>query len=153
MIAALVGKVQDEPDGVFRFQIAGDRDTENKPVSGYIRFAHQYAYLTYKDPATIALSRIPTPQQVVAGNPTAGVSFRLFMDRVPEVLRQQVLANVQQFKTLVSGNLGGGGPTMGLAIVAFARLRCSHVPAAPAREPAIRDGQELTLDVRFDRRL
>jgi hypothetical protein len=151
IVVALTGKLDAGPDGVSRFDVPGDRDADGKPVNGYLRFANNYAYVTYKNPATVALNRIPPPAQVVAGDPTAAISYRMYLDRMPDMFRQQALAGVQQFKAMMGGDVGGGG-AMGVAWMQMFVFGAPLMQLFPLAEPAVRDGRELTFDVRFDRK-
>jgi hypothetical protein len=151
MLKHVVGKVDTGADGVLRFDFSGARSASGKAINGYVRFANQYAYLTVNDPAVVALDRIPSPAQIVAGDPKAAVSARFYFDRLPEQHRQQAIGGVQQFKALLNGNMGGGGVTMGVAWMQMVIFGGPMFQLYPLVEPAIRDGQELTLDVRYDR--
>ena len=153
MIAGVVGKVAEGKDGVLSFEVPGERDAEGKPVSAFVRFANQHAYVTYKDAAAVALNRIPTPSQVVAGDPTAGISARLYMDRMPDVFRHQAIGGVQQFKATMNGGMTGGpgGPMWAMAFTQMVLFGGPMFQMLPLSEPAIRDGQELTLNVRYER--
>jgi hypothetical protein len=153
MVKHVVGKVDAGADGVLRFDFPGARSPSGKAINGYVRFANQYAYLTVNDPAVVALDRIPSPAQIVAGDPKAAVSARLYFDRLPEQHRQQAIGGVQQFKTLLNGNVGGDGAmkSMGVAWMQMVLLGGPMFQLYPLVEPAIRDGQELTLDFRYDR--
>ena len=97
MVVRLVGKIE-EKDGVLQFQMPGEHDASGNPINAYLRFANQYAYLAYRDPAVLALNRIPSPSAVVAGDPTAVISARLNMNRLPDAMRQQAIQSVQQAK-------------------------------------------------------
>jgi hypothetical protein len=97
------------------------------------------------------LNRIPTPAQVVAGDPAAGISARLYLDRLPDIYRQQAIADIQQFKTMMTGNAGGGA-IMGVMWMQMFVFGAPMFQLYPLAEPAVRDGQELTVEVRYDRK-
>ncbi len=148
LLRQLVGKVETGADGILRFETPGARAPSGTAINGYLRFAHQYAYITMLDPAALATNRIPTPAQIATGDPAAAASVRIYMDRLPERYRQQALAGVQQFRTTMSGNgyMLGISPTLAFAFAAPLFQLYSLA------EPAVRDGQELTLDIRYDRK-
>jgi hypothetical protein len=72
---------------------------------------------------------------------------------MPDLYRQQALVGVQQFKTTMSGGMPGG-PGGAMVGIAFSQMLLFGGPMFqlfPLTEPAIRDGQELTLNVRYER--
>jgi hypothetical protein len=153
LLAAVVGKVE-EDNGTLRFDLGGLRSPDGKPIMGYARLANQYAYLTVNDPAVIALNHIPTPAQIVAGDPNAVASAKLFFDRVPEQFRQMAVGGVQEFRAMVRGESQGHGMfgVFGIGAAEMLILSGPFLQLYPLAEPAVRDGQELTLNVRFDRK-
>ncbi|HEY1377361.1 MAG TPA: hypothetical protein VGF55_11235 [Gemmataceae bacterium] len=149
LLANLVGRVEDK-DGVLAFQLPGARSSDGNPVNGYARFANQYAYLTAHDPAVVALNRIPTPAQIAAGDKSAAIATRIYLDRVPEQFRQAAVGGVQQFQTTVRGEQAPFRGAFGIGGAEMLVLSPMLV-LYPLAEPAVRDGQELTVDVRYDR--
>ncbi|HEX4588707.1 MAG TPA: hypothetical protein VH120_02180 [Gemmataceae bacterium] len=150
LLANLVGRLDDPKDGIQRFEFPGQRDAEGRPINGYLRIANGYAYLTLRNEAAISAAKAPTPEQVVAGDPTAGISARINLDRVPGEFRQRTLGSVQQFKAMVGGAQGPGVPGF-ISLAGFA-LYGPIMALYPLVEPAVRDGRELTIDMRFDRK-
>jgi hypothetical protein len=150
-LAALVGKLEDQKDGTLRFDFPGARSPDGAPVFGFVRFASQYAYITVQDASVIALNRLPAPAQVVAGDPAAGLSAKLILDRVPEQFRQMAVGGVQQFKGVVTGENAARG-AVGLGGLELITVLSPLMQLYPLAEPAIRDGQELTMNFRFDRK-
>jgi hypothetical protein len=151
MVTRLVGKVE-EKDGVLQFEMPGERDAEGKPVKAYVRFANQYAYLTYRDPTVLALNRIPTPSQF-AGDATAAISAQVFLDRLPDQLKQQALSGVQQTKAMINGGMNGPGMSMIPATwMAMTLMSGPMFQLYPLAEPAVRDGKQVTANLRFDRK-
>jgi hypothetical protein len=151
LLVTMFGNKLGEPkDGVWRFELPGQRDAEGLAINGFVRFANGYAYLTIRNEAAISAAKAPTPEQIVAGDPTAGFSARLNLDRLPGEFRQRTLGSVQQFKAMVGGAQAAGVPwSIGLAGLA---LYGPILEIYPLAESAVRDGRELTVDLRFDRK-
>ncbi len=149
LLADLVGRVE-EKDGVLGFQLPGARSADGTPVNGYVRLANQYAYLTVNDPAVVALNRIPTPGQVVAGYQAAAVSAKVHLDRLPEPFRQTAVGGVRQFRSMVRGEQAPAGGAFGIGAAETVMLT-PFLALYPLAEPVVRDGQDLTVDVNYDR--
>jgi hypothetical protein len=141
----LVGRVDDEKDGVLRFEVGGARCC--------IRFANKYAYLTYRDPAVISLNRIPAPEQVIAGDPSVAASARLHLDRVPDSMRQQAVNGVQQSRAMFGGGNAGGNTAFvpAVSLIQMVLFGGPLLQLYPLAEPIVRDSKEVTLDLRYDR--
>jgi hypothetical protein len=139
----LVGKVESGANGAHRF------DRPGQAGNGYVRFLQGYAYLAMHDPALLAPNRIPAPAQVYPGAGTAVASARLFLERLPQPLKDAALTGIRQFKTALRGE----APPVGVFGIGMAELMIVSplIPLEPFLEPAIREGQDLTLDFRFDR--
>jgi hypothetical protein len=152
VLKRLVGNVAEEPNGVRRFDLPGARPPSGMPVNGYLRFHQGYAYLTIHDPGVLNPSRLPAPAQIYRGDDKAVASVHVFLDRVPQSLKDAALTGVQQFKALLRGEAmpGGGMGTFGIGF-AETFFVTPLLQVYPYLEPAIRDGQELTLDLRFNR--
>lgn len=151
LLERLMTKVEDD-NGMLRFSMPGVKPSHGgQPAAGYARFANQYAYLTVNDAAVVALNRIPTPAQVSANDPAAALSATLYLDRVPEQFRQAAVGGVQQFKALLHGEPGPRG-SFGIGMAELMILAGPLFQLYPLAEPAVRDGREFTLNLKFDRK-
>lgn len=152
MLANLLPKLEDMKDGVIRFELPGARPPSGMPAYGYLRFANKHAYITVHDAAVVEANRIPTPEQIVAGDPNALLSAKVFVDRVPEHYRQMAVNGVVQFKERMQNAGGGaGGMRMGFGAWELLALGGQYFQLYPLAEPIVRDTQELTLNARYDR--
>ncbi|HEX4588987.1 MAG TPA: hypothetical protein VH120_03600, partial [Gemmataceae bacterium] len=149
ILTRLVGKLDAANDGLLRFNLPS-RGADGKPLVGYLRFARQHAYLTVHNAEALALNRIPTPEQIVAGDSAAAASFRVYLDRMPQQFRQAAVNGLDQFKSVVRGEQANWIPiSAGLAELVVLGPMLELYPLA---EPAIRDGQELAVDLRYNRK-
>jgi hypothetical protein len=65
------------------------------PVSGYLRFAHRYAYLAAPDKSSITGDKLPTPDKVFTDKPGSTVSGRFQISQVPDLVKQIALGQVE----------------------------------------------------------
>jgi hypothetical protein len=145
----LAGKTTPGPDGVTQFDVPSTSGAASK---GYVRVFNRYAYVTLNDHALLLPSRIPGPDQFGETEPAALASARLFLDRVPESIRQQVIVGVQQLRRVLDGGPQSSEPVWGIAFTKVFLLGSPAFQLLPFAEPAIRDGQELTLNLRYERK-
>jgi hypothetical protein len=152
ILKRLTGKVTDGPDGLMEFEVSWAGSVSGVPAKGFARMFNRYAYLTLGDPAAIEVSRVPAPDQIQAGDPTAAVSAHLWINRIPEALRQQAITGVQQARSTLDAGRQGPAPVWGITIFQVFLLGGPMFQLLPLAEPAIRDGQELALNLRYDRK-
>jgi hypothetical protein len=149
IVARLAGKTSPGPEGVTQFEIPSASGAVTK---GFVRIFNRYAYVTRSDHTLLSLNRIPGSDQFGANDSAAFLSARLFIDRIPESMRRQAIDGVRQVRTVLDGGPQGSTPVWAITAIQLFLLGGPTLQLLPFAESAIRDGQELTFNLRYDRK-
>src|SRR5262249_41139761 len=65
------------------------------PITAYLRFAHQYAYIAAPDKSSITGDKLPPPEKVFTDKSGTTLAGRFQINQVPDLIKQIVLGQLE----------------------------------------------------------